>query len=117
MSISQLIFAHIWNLILSNLYRWRVPSPDTYPSSGIPDQFIDPWTDNNPVYLKFASDGVHVEKDYKLTYNIALDEQDEKDGRTWGGFSDYLQVTLKFRHFTSYCTNPYSNRCLILLHC
>ena len=68
------------------MFSWylslRVPSPDTYPKDGPPDQFIDPWTDKNPVYLRFASDGVHVENDFKLTYNIALDEQDKKEGRT-----------------------------------
>ena len=60
----------------------RTPSPDTYPGDGPPEQFIDPWTHDNPVYLRFAADGVSVEKDYKLTYNIALDEQDEINGRT-----------------------------------
>ena len=59
----------------------RSPSPDTFPADGPPAQFIEPWTQNNPVYLKFAADGVSVANDYKLTYHIALDEQDGANGK------------------------------------
>ena len=87
--IQAIIYIYIsWDIlyIVIIIFSWylslSVPSPDTYPKDGPPDQFIDPWTDKNPVYLRFASDGVHVENDFKLTYNIALDEQDKKEGRT-----------------------------------
>ena len=60
----------------------RIPNPETNPADGPPAQFIEQWTADNPVYMRFGSDGVSVQKDYKLTYNVALDEDDEKNGRT-----------------------------------
>merc|ERR1712150_295304 len=59
-----------------------IPNPETNPSDGPPAQFIEQWTADNPVYMRFGSEGVSVQKDYKLTYNVALDEDDEKNGRT-----------------------------------
>ena len=74
------------SLVIVNAILWfniiRVPNPETNPADGPPAQFIDQWTADNPVYMKFGSDGVSVQKDYKLTYNIALNEDDEKNGRT-----------------------------------
>ena len=85
---------------LTNKNIWfRTPSPDTYPADGPPDQFIDPWTSDNPVYLKFASDGVSVAENYKLTYNIALNEDDEKNGRTWFKLSTLLDDLIKNWNF------------------
>ena len=60
----------------------RVPNPETDPADGPPAQFIEQWTADNPVYMRFGSDGVSVQKDFKKTYNIALDEDDEKNGQT-----------------------------------
>merc|ERR1712018_787453 len=59
-----------------------IPNPETNPADGPPAQFIEQWTADNPVYMRFGSDGVSVQKNYKLTYNIALDEDDEKKGQT-----------------------------------
>ena len=60
----------------------RVPNPETDPADGPPAQFIEQWTADNPVYMRFGSDGVSVQKDFKKTWNIALDEDDEKNGQT-----------------------------------
>jgi len=59
-----------------------VPNPETDPADGPPAQFIEQWTADNPVYMRFGSDGVSVQKDFKKTWNIALDEDDEKNGQT-----------------------------------
>ena len=84
---SSFVSLYIFVIILFNIFFFlettkRVPNPETDPADGPPAQFIEQWTADNPVYMRFGSDGVSVQKDFKKTYNIALDEDDEKNGQT-----------------------------------
>ena len=80
--ILEYICYYTFQLLLFLETNKRVPNPETDPADGPPAQFIEQWTADNPVYMRFGSDGVSVQKDYKKTYNIALDEDDEKNGQT-----------------------------------